>query len=258
LAAVWEEKAASGRFFRFLGPMVKRSKSLRTCIYVDGYNLYYGRLYGTEYKWLDVVALFSEMVRTVQPVSQVVAVKFFTAPALARFATHGNASMQAQNEYHRALASRYPALFEVVLGTHTWEPNGTALPAFVDGQSFDKTNTVRVWRIVEKKTDVNLALSMYRDASKAEVEQVVLVSNDSDAEPALRALTQDFPNLKVGVVMPLREVTADGKKGRPASRALQDFAHWCRTYIRDDELQRAQLPPQVPTRKKPARKPAHW
>ena len=38
---------------------------MRTCIYVDGYNLYYGRLYGTEYKWLDVVALFSEMVRTV-------------------------------------------------------------------------------------------------------------------------------------------------------------------------------------------------
>ena len=149
---------------------------MRTCIYVDGYNLYYGRLRGTGYKWLDVVALFSDM----------------------------------------------------------------------------------VWRIVEKKTDVNLALSMYRDANRGLVEQVVLVSNDSDAEPTLSALRQDFPELKLGVVMPLPHATDTVKKGRPASSALQDLAHWCRTYIRDDELARAQLPVQVPTRKKPARKPAHW
>jgi hypothetical protein len=231
---------------------------LRTCIYVDGYNLYYGRLRGTGYKWLDVVALFSDMVRAVQPASEILAVKFFTAPALTRFASHGSASMQAQNDYHRALLARYPNRFEVVPGTHTYERDGTALPVYVEGQPFDKTKTVKVWRIVEKKTDVNLALSMYRDASRGLVEQVVLVSNDSDAEPTLSALRQDFPELKLGVVMPLPHATDTVKKGRPASSALQDLAHWCRTYIRDDELARAQLPVQVPTRKKPARKPAHW
>ena len=68
-----------------------RFYALRTYIYVDGYNLYYGRLRGTPYKWLNVVALFSEMVRTVEPGSEVVGVKYFTAPALARFATHGDA-----------------------------------------------------------------------------------------------------------------------------------------------------------------------
>lgn len=258
MAAVWEEKAAPGRFFRFLGALIKRAEGLRTSIYVDGYNLYYGRLRGTGYKWLDVVALFSDMVRTVHPASDILAVKFFTAPALTRFATHGSASMQAQNDYHRALLARYPDCFEVVLGAHTCEPDGTALPVFAEGQPFDKTKTVKVWRIVEKKTDVNLALSMYRDANRGLVEQVVLVSNDSDAEPTLCALRQDFPALKLGVVMPLLHGTESGKRGRPASRALQELAHWCRTYIRDDELQRAQLPVQVPTRKKPARKPAHW
>ena len=235
-----------------------RFHALRTHIYVDGYNLYYGRLRGTPYKWLDVVALFSEMVRTVEPGSEVVGVKYFTAPALARFATHGDASMQAQNDYHRALTARYPQVFEVILGTHTWEGNGTALPVFVQGQPFDKSNTVKVWRVVEKKTDVNLALHMYRDACRGEVDQAVLVSNDSDAEPTLRALAEDFPSVRLGVVMPLPHPVEGDKRGRPASRSLNDLAHWCRTYIRDDELGRAQLPHQVPTRKKPARKPAHW
>ncbi len=29
-----------------------------TAVYIDGYNLYYGRIRGTAFKWLDVVALF--------------------------------------------------------------------------------------------------------------------------------------------------------------------------------------------------------
>jgi len=123
-----------------------------------------------------------------------------------------------------------------------WVGNGTALPAFVQSQPFDKSNTVKVWRVVEKKTDVNLALRMYRDACRGEVDQAVLVSNDSDAEPTLRALAEEFPSVRLGVVMPLPHPVEGDKRGRPASRSLNDLAHWCRTYIRDDELGRA---PQV-------------
>lgn len=176
---------------------------MRTAIYIDGYNLYYGRLRGTEYKWLDVVALFIQMARSIEPASQVVAVKYFTAPALTKFARHGEASMRAQNDYHRALEFKYPDLFTKVLGSHVYEKDGTSLPVYLEGQPFNKTNTVKVWRLVEKKTDVNLAMSMYRDASKGSVDQLVLVSNDSDAEPVLEALREDFPSLKIGLVIPL-------------------------------------------------------
>jgi hypothetical protein len=31
---------------------------MQTTVYIDGYNLYYGALRGTPYKWLDVVRLF--------------------------------------------------------------------------------------------------------------------------------------------------------------------------------------------------------
>jgi len=41
------------------------------------------------------------------------------------------------------------------------------------------------------------------DASKGLIDQLVLVSNDSDAEPVLDALVEDFPALKIGLIMPL-------------------------------------------------------
>ena len=49
----------------------------KTCIYIDGYNLYYSRLKGTPYKWLDIVALSRDQIVLPQdPRSKVVAIKF--------------------------------------------------------------------------------------------------------------------------------------------------------------------------------------
>ncbi len=229
---------------------------LRTGIYIDGYNLYYGALRDTPFKWLDVVELFRRITRTVEPSSEVMTVRYFTAPALTRFSGHGEASMKAQNDYHRALEAKYTNLFVNVLGSHVFEKSGTSLPVYVPGQPFDRSNTVKVWRLVEKKTDVNLAMAMYRDVCKQVVDHVVLISNDTDAEPVLAAIREDFPSVRIGVIMPIREGPA-GKK-RPASTTLSSLADWTRHYIRKDELAAAQLPPMVPTRKKPAVKPSHW
>ncbi|WP_216224887.1 NYN domain-containing protein [Polynucleobacter sp. MG-27-Goln-C1] len=131
--------------------MQETSQALRTAIYIDGYNLYYGRLRDTQYKWLDVVALFSQITRSIEPHSQIISVKFFTAPALPKFSRHGEESMRAQNDYHRALEAKYPDKFEKVLGSHVYEKDGTRMPLYVEGKPFDKGNTVRVWRLVEKK-----------------------------------------------------------------------------------------------------------
>jgi hypothetical protein len=35
---------------------------MRTVVYVDGFNLYYGALRGTPFKWLDLYGLFREHV----------------------------------------------------------------------------------------------------------------------------------------------------------------------------------------------------
>jgi hypothetical protein len=85
---------------------------MKTTIYIDGYNLYYGRLRNTQFKWLDVVALFSNMALTIEPKSAVIAVKYFTAPALTKFVRHSAESMKAQNDYHQAFRPNIQVSFQ--------------------------------------------------------------------------------------------------------------------------------------------------
>ena len=49
---------------------------MRTFVYVDGFNLYYGALRGTPWKWLDLTALFTKVL---QPHHDILKVKYFTA-----------------------------------------------------------------------------------------------------------------------------------------------------------------------------------
>jgi uncharacterized LabA/DUF88 family protein len=228
-----------------------------TAVYIDGYNLYYGRLRGTAFKWLDVVALSDRLLREHDPASEVALVRYFSAPCMARFASHGQASMQAQQAYHRALLQRNPRRLTLALGTHSVDQGGTLVPRYVAGSPYDRNDRVRVWKIEEKQTDVNLALAMYRDACSGRFQQQVIFSNDSDAEPVLRAVRADFSELTVGVVTPRH--APDGMRGhRNALTSLAAHAHWTRHHLRDDELEACQLPSRVPTRKKPIDRPPHW
>lgn len=230
----------------------------RTAVYIDGYNLYYGRLRGSGHKWLDLVQLFRTIVGIQDPTSDLLRVRFFTAPALGNFASHGQASVVAQSAYHRALQHLYPDCFDITLGSHTYDPNGSLMPIYVDGQGFDRTNRTRVWRLEEKQTDVNLALAMYRDAAKGDLDQIVLCSNDRDAEPALKAIAEDFPSIVLGVITPVRPPREGGHQNRRLSGSLVQAAHWARQHLLDEELAAAQLPEVIPTSRKPIRKPEHW
>lgn len=244
------KKPPQGGFF------IGGEKSLtRTTIYIDGYNLYYSRLKGTPYKWLDIVALFRDRILRAQaPDAQVVAIKFFTAPVKANYARHGEASTHAQTQYHRALEAREPGLVQIIRGFHIFEP--TPLPAYHEGVAPSKASAAQVWMIEEKQTDVNLALHAYRDAVRGEVDQLVICSNDSDMEPALRMIREDVAAIKIGLVMPLRENSA--LQGKVPNKRLTAWADWTRRYIRDEELAQSQLPQNVPTKKKSASKPGHW
>lgn len=228
----------------------------KTIIYIDGYNLYYSRLKGTPYKWLDIVALFRDCILLPQdPDAKLIKIKYFTAPVKASYARHGADSANAQTQYLRALLARYDGLIEVIHGFHIFEP--TSLPTFRLGSEANKDDVSRVWMIEEKQTDVNVALHAYRDAVLGHCEQLVICSNDSDMEPALRLISEDVPKAKIGLVMPLRPKVDVQVRGAPNKRLTKN-ADWVRHYIRDDELALSQLPISVPTKKKPATKPIHW
>jgi uncharacterized LabA/DUF88 family protein len=230
----------------------------RIGVYIDGYNLYYGRLRGTPHKWLDLVALFRQLLAIQMPDSTIEFVRYFSAPALARFSTHGTDSTKAQQDYHRALTTLYPGCFSITLGAHTVDRNGSPLPSFVQGLPYDRQQRTLVWKLEEKQTDVNIALAMYRDAAKGRCDHTVVCSNDSDIAPVLKALREDFPHLDLGVVATLHPPVAGVNPSRPVSSSLSSLAHWTRHYLLDAELAAAQLPASIPTRKRPVRKPPHW
>jgi hypothetical protein len=142
---------------RFVRAAVEKK---RTAVYIDGYNLYYGRLRGTAFKWLDLLHLFDNLMAIQEPAAFVEAVKFFSATALGNFASHGQASVEAQDSYHRAMAARHPDRFSIKLGNHSMDRKGSLMPAFVEGQRFDRNVQARVWRIEEKMTDVNIAMAI--------------------------------------------------------------------------------------------------
>lgn len=241
-AIAYGDKTGGSRFCRFRG-----SNKLRTIAYVDGYNLYYGRLSNTPYKWLDLKKLIAEILRVQNPVYELLEVKYFTSPVLARLASRGQESQEAQARYIRALEATG---VKVILGRHQLEP-GSA-PAYFADQAPDRTKRVAIWNLNEKETDVRLALELYRDASQRRLEQTVVVSSDTDIGPMLEALRRDF-SMPIGLVLP-----RDPLHNRPPSGTLMNNADWTRSHILDEELAASLLPDRIPTRKKPIVKPSYW
>lgn len=231
-----------------------RMHRVKTIFYVDGYNLYYGCLKGTPYKWLDIYRLFSHILHAQSPSSELIQIKFFTSPIKTKLASHGELAGIAQADYHRALQQEYGAKFVLIEGFFS----------LTEGQLLeyrnppDKTKRIKVWRLEEKQTDVNIAISAYRDAAKGEAEQIVFVSNDSDLAPALQAIREDFgARTTIGVIFPIAE-KKHNNSARPENDSLRKSANWTRSYIRDEELASNLLRDIIPTKKKPIRKPAYW
>jgi uncharacterized LabA/DUF88 family protein len=218
---------------------------MRTIVYVDGYNFYHGRLKYTQFKWLDLNGLLTEILHAQDPANELLSVKFFTAGIKARFARRAQQSTVAQKTYYRALSAHGVQIFH---GKFTLSQEW--MPRCHDGRPVNRDDRVRVWVLGEKQTDVKLALHVYRDASESNCEQVVLCSNDSDLAPALEFIRVDYPAVRIGLVLP-RPPQLLARK----SRTLQDLAHWTRDHILDAELAAHQFPKRVQTGKKPADKP---
>ncbi len=62
----------------------------------------------------------------------------------------------------------------------------------------------------------------------------------------------------VGLIVPIMPTTPGNDPGRRVSGSLMNLAHWVVKHLTDDQLQAAQLPNHVPTKKKPIRKPVYW
>jgi hypothetical protein len=158
-------------------------------IYIDGFNVYYGCLKGTPYKWLDVGALCSRLF----PRDRINRIRYFTARVGARPPDLGQP--QRQQIYLRALET-LPGL-SIHYGHFL--TNTCRMP--LANPSPGGPVTVEVVKTEEKGSDVNLATYLLVDAFNGDCEVAVVISNDSDLKEPVEIAQSAF-GIPVGVVNP--------------------------------------------------------
>ena len=142
----------------------------RTIVYVDGFNLYYGRLRRTPYRWLDLGELCTRLLHH----EDIVAIKYFTAKVKDRPGRPGQAVRQ--QTYIRALET--DPRISVYYGSFLTHAEDKAL---VEPQGRrGRRKFAKVWITEEKGSDVNLASHMLIDGWRARYDLAVVISNDSD------------------------------------------------------------------------------
>lgn len=164
----------------------------RAIFYIDGFNLYFGAVRGTPFKWLDI----GKMCTALAPKNQIVGIKYFTAPVSSR--PDDPDCPQRQQIYLRALRT-VPNLsiqFGFFLEHVKWLR--LASPPAI-GNKFAK-----VVKCDEKGSDVNLATNMLVDAFENLYDTAIVVSNDSDLVFPISLVKQKFGK-KVGIVNPQKQ-----------------------------------------------------
>ena len=254
-STLFRRKMVTGRELRPLVLLSYRNgysrSPIKTIVYIDGFNLYFGSLQGTPYRWLDVCALANRLCREQNPACELVLIKYFTADIRAKFSSRGEVSYRAQQDYLlsiQAYGKEQNAQLEVIKGKYNVQPK--KFYAYRDPIDFN--SKLAVWAPEEKQTDVSIAVHMLCDVMDQPIDQVVIFSNDSDLAPALRVIKMRWHGLKVGIVAPIRG------EGRNASADLCEYADWTRRGISDEELAATQLPEKVRTRKRAITRPEHW
>jgi len=207
----------------------------KTYVYVDGFNLYYGSLRKTPYKWLDLKSLFQKLLGEQH---KIIAIKYFTALISGRDDLH---SPLRQQTYLRALEAHIPEI-SVYYGHYLTNK----VTAKLCKPNPNQSPFVRVYKTEEKGSDVNLALHILNDSWLNLYDSAVLVSNDSDIAEALNMVKQHHK--KVGLIVP-------GDKTRRPSVELARHTNFIKR-IRDGVLSNSQLPIRIPNTN--LKKPNGW
>ena len=161
-------------------------KKKRTIIYIDGYNLYYGLLKGSSAKWLDLLTLAKALLNDTH---EIIEVRYYTS--IVKPSPYDAAAVERQNVYLQALMTQ--EVVKVMLGFYS---KHTALMApqrkrcAVCEES--KDGYVRVMKLEEKRSDVNLAIDAVADAALDRADSIVLITGDSDQTGTIEKIRRQF------------------------------------------------------------------
>lgn len=206
---------------------------MKTVVYIDGFNLYYGAVKETPYKWLDVARLCQLLL----PQHNVIKIKYYTAKVSAR--PHDPGQPVRQQTYLRALAT-IPNL-EIVYGQFL--QSTVKMPL---AKPKGKRKFAIVTKTEEKGSDVNIAAHMVHDGHLGLYDTAVIVSNDSDLVEPVKIVRYEL-NKDVGMLNPHK---------RP-SFSLKQHVTFMKP-IRKGVLGQSQFPPQIMDATGTFHKPRNW
>ncbi len=202
---------------------------MRTYIYIDGFNFYYGAVKDTPYKWLNFKKLFESLLA---PAHQILSIKYFTAIVTGKI---DPGQPIRQKTFIRALKKFIPEIsvyYGKFLSHNVFKP--LAYP--IDQNTFGKyIKFANVIKTEEKGSDVNISVHLLNDAWLDHYDCAVIVSNDSDLAESLR-LVKEQHKKKIGLITP--------GKTHP-SRELLKYADFTKR-IRKGVLGASQLPDPIP------------
>lgn len=263
--------------------MLVSEGTIRTYVYIDGFNLYYGALKGTPFRWLNPVALAAQLVPASHTISKV---KYFSARVSG---AADPSSPRRQQAYISALATlpEVQTYFGRFLSKAVWRPitnfpvaaatinsaNPVTLPqgthdvvgGSLKGVQHLVVDTypprqaqrgrvpaplsdaliVQVHSMEEKGSDVNLGAHLLNDAWKQMFDAAIVISNDTDLVTPIRMVAVERQK-PVFVVCPGRWQMAPG---------LAQVATYKR-HIHRSMLSTAQFPDTIPGTT--VRKPVNW
>ena len=204
---------------------------MKTIVYVDGFNLYYGAVKGTPYRWLNI----ARMCELLLPRDRVHQIKYFTALVDPR--PHDPDKRTRQETYLRALAT-IPNLSMTFGYFLTHE---VTMPL-----AGGKGGYATVVKTEEKGSDVNIATHLLVDGFKDAYELAVIVSNDSDLVSPIRFVVEELGK-PVGLLNPQKHPSVE----------LTKYATFVR-HIRANVLKKSQFSPTLTDARGSFSKPASW
>ena len=167
---------------------------IRVVAYIDGYNLFYGRLKHKDkvinekrrqLRWLNLHKLIERFCKPIENYD-IQKINFYTAKIKAFY--QGDKSPKRQREYFKALKT----IDNLKIIKGRFSENETCMPKAPISNPIEM---VEVIKIEEKRSDVNLACHLVKDAYENNFDLAVIITNDSDLlEPIkiVKYLKKDF------------------------------------------------------------------
>ena len=199
----------------------------RVSVYIDGFNLYHSTLQNThpDFRWLNLMELSKRLINPKN--EEILTVYYFSA-----LTTWIPDRAKKHLLYIHALRT---VGVKDILGKFSLRERKCPLCTKCY-QSHE-----------EKKTDINIAITLIGDAVEDKFDTALIMSGDSDLAPVANKLRQLCPGKKIGIIVPQNQSAMNLKQHADFFKKIQDR-----------DLKKSLLPEQVTYNDKIITAPTGW